>query len=160
VTKEFSTCVIVNDAADQVLLILRDDFRIWALPGGTREPGETPEQTALRECLEETGYQVAIDGYVGRYERPQLKDTRHVYRVHITGGQAIQNGPETVEVRWFPVRQLPKKMTPFVAAIVQDTLAHRGDPFQKAQYLPAWQIALFKIRLGLRNLSNRLKGGR
>ena len=31
-------------------------------PGGKVEPGEHPRQTAIRECLEETGLQVTIRG--------------------------------------------------------------------------------------------------
>ncbi len=31
---------------------------LWSFPGGRREPGETPEETARRELLEETGLSV------------------------------------------------------------------------------------------------------
>jgi 8-oxo-dGTP diphosphatase len=43
---------------DKVLLIQRARkpyFGMWSLPGGRVEPGETPEQTAQREVLEEVG---------------------------------------------------------------------------------------------------------
>jgi 8-oxo-dGTP diphosphatase len=33
-------------------------YRLWAMPGGTVEPGENPEQAARREVIEETGMKV------------------------------------------------------------------------------------------------------
>jgi 8-oxo-dGTP diphosphatase len=33
----------------------------WEFPGGKCEPGETPEQTTIRECLEETGVHVVVE---------------------------------------------------------------------------------------------------
>jgi 8-oxo-dGTP diphosphatase len=33
----------------------------WEFPGGKCEPGESPAQTTVRECLEETGLTVVID---------------------------------------------------------------------------------------------------
>lgn len=37
----------------------------WVLPKGTVEPGETHEETALREVFEETGVRASIVNYVG-----------------------------------------------------------------------------------------------
>jgi len=39
----------------EVLLEKRHDSRDWGLPGGYKELGETLEETARRELLEETG---------------------------------------------------------------------------------------------------------
>ncbi|WFE26141.1 NUDIX domain-containing protein [Solwaraspora sp. WMMD791] len=52
--------VLLVDPAGAVLLQLRDGQapshpHTWCVPGGHCEPGETPEQTALRELWEETG---------------------------------------------------------------------------------------------------------
>ncbi|MFH0803226.1 MAG: reverse transcriptase-like protein [bacterium] len=40
----------------KVCLIAKKGGRIWALPKGRVEPGETPEETAYREVREETGF--------------------------------------------------------------------------------------------------------
>jgi ADP-ribose pyrophosphatase len=42
-----------------VLLIERGDGGGWAMPGGSIEPGETPQFAARRECGEETGLWLA-----------------------------------------------------------------------------------------------------
>ena len=45
----------------QVLLIRHLNGGHWAFPKGHVEKGETEEQTALREILEETGLAVELD---------------------------------------------------------------------------------------------------
>jgi 8-oxo-dGTP pyrophosphatase MutT (NUDIX family) len=156
--KEFASVVVVDENVQQVLLILRADFRIWGVPGGGIEAGETREQAAIRETLEETGYQVALDRYVGSYRGPQLNDLRHIFRAHVTGGQPLQSGPETRELRWFPVNELPARLTPSLRQIVADALADITAPIQRVQHLPWWQIIYFRFRIGLRDLRNRQKG--
>jgi 8-oxo-dGTP diphosphatase len=44
----------------QVCLIAKKGMKVWALPRGRVEPGETSEQTALREVREETGFKAKI----------------------------------------------------------------------------------------------------
>jgi 8-oxo-dGTP diphosphatase len=156
--KEFASVVVLNEHMQQVLLILRADFRIWSIPGGGIEPGESREQAAIRETLEETGYQVALDRYVGSYRRPQLNDLRHIFTAHVTGGQPLQSGSESREVRWFPVHELPARLTPSVHEIVADALTESSDPIQRDQHFPIWQVLYLRFRVGLRDLRNRLKG--
>jgi len=155
---ELATAVVLSENKQQVLLILREDFRIWGLPGGGVEAGETHEQGAIRETLEETGYRVALDRYVGIYLRPQLNNTRHIFSAHVTGGQPLQSGPETREVRWFPIDELPARLLPRVHEIVADALAETPGPIQREHHFPPWQVLYLKFRVGLEDLSSRLKG--
>ncbi|TPG79609.1 bifunctional NUDIX hydrolase/phosphatase PAP2 family protein [Pseudomonas arsenicoxydans] len=53
-------CVISSQ--DRILLVQGGPGNKWSLPAGYAEEGETPEQTAQRETLEETGLKVNIVG--------------------------------------------------------------------------------------------------
>ena len=50
------------DGRTEVVLVHRRSPRLWALPKGTPDAGETVEETALRETREETGLKVEIEG--------------------------------------------------------------------------------------------------
>ncbi len=46
----------------------RNKYEGWVLPKGTVEEGETFEETALREVLEESGAKASIIKYIGKSE--------------------------------------------------------------------------------------------
>lgn len=155
--KPFASTIVLDESGQKVLLQKRRDFRLWGFPGGMLEAGETPEQAAVRETFEETGYHVSIDRLVGIYHRPQMGDTRYVYRAHIIGGQAMQDGPETVAVGWFSEDELPKRTTPSVREIVRDGLTETGQPFERVQKIPRLKLAAIRAMIWLRDWLNRLK---
>ncbi len=71
----------------RILVAHRPRYDDWSLPKGKADKGETSEQTAVREVLEETGYNCRVVAPLGT--------TR--YRV----GRGIK------EVTWFAMRPLP-----------------------------------------------------
>ena len=86
-----------------------EDFR-WSLAKGTPDPGETMEETALREVREETGLEVEIDSplgsieywFVGRDTGVRYHKTVHFYLMVPVGGDFALHDPEFDVVRWFP----------------------------------------------------------
>ena len=152
--------MVINEA-QQVLLVLRRDIRIWALPGGGVEPDETWEQAAIRETLEETGYEVAIRRYVGEYWRPELSrgkgELRRVFLGQVVGSERKQPDKESVDVRWFSVTALPRRMFWFSREHVQDALARPDTPVRREQRLPGWMAFLLRVANLFRNKSLRPK---
>ncbi|UNK16977.1 NUDIX domain-containing protein [Paenibacillus sp. N3/727] len=49
---------IITDSLGRILLQKRSDYGDWGLPGGGMEPGESIEETMVREVKEETGLDV------------------------------------------------------------------------------------------------------
>ena len=65
-----SASAVVTDELGRILLIKRRDNKLWALPGGGHDVGETIEQTAVREVKEETGLDVEVTALTGIYTDP------------------------------------------------------------------------------------------
>jgi 8-oxo-dGTP pyrophosphatase MutT (NUDIX family) len=67
--------LLLRSPAGTVLLLRRDKSGDhageWALPGGKLKPGETPEKAAVRECVEETGWN---PGTAGKWFCRRVKD--------------------------------------------------------------------------------------
>ena len=86
-----------------VLLHLHKRLGLWLQPGGHIDPGETPEQAALREVREETGFVctdarfVHVDVHAGGRGHTHL-DVR--YLVEADGDPSPAEG-ESQDVHWF-----------------------------------------------------------
>jgi 8-oxo-dGTP pyrophosphatase MutT (NUDIX family) len=76
-----------------MLLQLRDDRPEigapghWGTLGGHMEAGETPEETARRELLEECGQALDVLVPAGHGDGPSLRQTGAIVRSHIFGAR-------------------------------------------------------------------------
>ena len=81
----------------------------WSIPAGFVNAFEDPAAAALRECLEETGLTVELDGLfdllTGR-EHMRGSDVFIVYHAHVLSG-VLQAADDADQVGWFSLDNLP-----------------------------------------------------
>jgi ADP-ribose pyrophosphatase YjhB (NUDIX family) len=96
----------------------------WELPGGLGAQGETPDETATRELLEETGLRAGLDRLTGVYLEPQhdfVPMLHFVFRCRWDAGQhPVPSSPEVSEVGYFPTDLLPTPISDFTERRIQD----------------------------------------
>jgi 8-oxo-dGTP pyrophosphatase MutT (NUDIX family) len=89
----------------------------WGLPKGAIETGESEEEAALREVLEETGLEAEVESDLGEiryfyvWEGVRVRKRVRFFLMRATGGDVSKHDTEMEEVRWFPLRRAIKRAT-------------------------------------------------
>lgn len=98
----FCAMVLVKSNGFYLGVSRKDDHNDIGMPGGKSDPGETPQECALRETMEETGYTVKILD-VPPYIATGLRRTCVTYLAEIvpTARRAVSE-KETALVGMFP----------------------------------------------------------
>lgn len=113
--------VVIDWTADgpNAALIARHDRRgrlIWSLPKGHIEEGESPEQAAVREVLEETGIHGSIVERLGTIDfwfmadNCRIHKTVHHYLLTAHDRELSDEDVEVVEVAWVPLAEVTDRL--------------------------------------------------
>jgi 8-oxo-dGTP pyrophosphatase MutT (NUDIX family) len=130
---------VVTDQNGRILLHRRRDNRLWSLPGGALELGESIEETIVREVKEETGFDVKVVKCIGIYTDP-----RHIiaysdgevrqqfsicFECRIVGGEKTVSS-ESYEVHFFTLEEIEQlAMHPAQRIRIQDYLQGKDRAF-------------------------------
>ncbi len=139
-----AAAVLVTDNENRVLLVRRamNPHRgFWSLPAGFVDYGESPEEAASRECLEETGLTTEIEAIIevvsgheggrghlrgrGR-EHARGADIVIIYRGRITGG-TLQAADDAEDADFFAPEQLPPLAFQATRRAVETWLPQNND---------------------------------
>jgi 8-oxo-dGTP pyrophosphatase MutT (NUDIX family) len=114
ITRPQSAGVRVLLERDGRVLLVKHTYRPeWHMPGGGVDKGESLEQAARREALEEVGATLGPVELLGVYSNFWNRRTDHV-AVFICNDFSVseEHDWEIAELRWFPMDALPPDLSP------------------------------------------------
>lgn len=119
-----SAAIVVQ--GDRVLMVRRrvsEGELMWQFPAGAIEAGETAEQAAVRETLEETGLTVEAVKLLGERVHPKTKRMMSYTACDAVAGEAfVADADELSEVAWITHGQIGEYVPYGLFGPVQDYL--------------------------------------
>jgi len=127
--------VLVLDARNRLLMMKRSDSGNWGVPGGAMELGETTEEAARRELLEETALEAGdltlfgvFSGKELYYRYPSGEEVYNVsivYLAHDVYGTVKLFDGEHYDFQYFDLAQLPENISPPIRPILRKLMETR-----------------------------------
>jgi 8-oxo-dGTP pyrophosphatase MutT (NUDIX family) len=158
--REGAMAVVLSADRRQVLLLRREIFFLWDLPGGGIEKNESPEAAAVRETREETGFDIEIDRLVGRYLHQSVygwgDQLTHAYQARVIGGMPKPFSSETMGLSWKRTDDLPMGLQPLQRTMVADALIEANPPCEKRIPFPVWKLAPARVVFIMINLLKKI----
>lgn len=135
-----AVAVIILNEENQVLLQKRLDVRLWGIPSGHIEVGETVSEAAIREVKEETNLDIKIKKLIGVYSDPtsQVFEYPNGQVVHfittcflaeIIGGELKCNSNESLDIKFFSEDNLPSDLLKMHPRWLKDALSNKEGAF-------------------------------
>lgn len=100
--------VVVHDG--KILLCRRaiePRLGYWTLPAGYMELGETVEDSARREAMEEAEAEITLDGILALYSISRIGQVHIMFRARFTDQPHFAAGTESLEVGLFTWDEIP-----------------------------------------------------
>lgn len=113
---------------DGALILTRRSLKLknhagqWALPGGSVDAGEKPEDTALRELAEEVGLELPRENVIGRLDDFATRSQFVITPVVVWAGPGVDLTPNPAEVESIhriPVGELLREDAPLLEDTVE-----------------------------------------
>ncbi|MFF5473367.1 NUDIX hydrolase [Streptomyces achromogenes] len=110
-TKPGISAAIIT-SGDRVLMVRRrvkEGELSWQFPAGGIEDGETPEEAAVRETLEETGLKVEAVSLIGQRVHPKTGREMSYTACRVVDGEAhVADEDELDAVAWVALAEIPE----------------------------------------------------
>jgi 8-oxo-dGTP pyrophosphatase MutT (NUDIX family) len=116
-----SARAVIENSQGRILLQERRDMKIWGLPGGSADEGESIEECLRREVREETGLRVEAFEVYGYSSDPEVETLvypnghqihSHTVLFHVTAwsGELDTSNEESLRLEYFSPDALPKML--------------------------------------------------
>ncbi|HBZ81309.1 MULTISPECIES: NUDIX domain-containing protein [Brevibacillus] len=123
----------------------------WSFPAGFVQQGETVDEAAVREVLEETGIEAAVRQVAGIRSgviRGSISDNMVVFWMDYVSGEPRPQEGEIVEARFLPIPELmedPLSSTYLKIILPDYTKREKGMEGQSYEIDPVFQYTSYKI---------------
>ena len=123
---------IIVDKENRILLVHRNDYDLWNLPGGGLDSGESPWAGVIREVKEETGLDVKVSKLLGVYSKPEKDEIVFNFECKVVGGKLTLN-EEARDLKYFALQEIPENTSPKQVERIKDYYQDNDQLVMKIQ---------------------------